>query len=142
VISRHCRTVSIGEAVDYILGYTCANDVTAWDVLQREVQFTRCKSYDTFGPFGPFIVTGEEFNPDDLGIRSYVNGSVALENTTRDMVYSCRELVSFASHCMTLLPGDVISTGASGMSHLQDGDRVEIEVDHVGRLANVLTRGG
>ena len=135
VIGRFCRRVSAAEAADYILGFTCLNDVSAWDVLTREVQFTRSKAYDTFAPMGPFIVSGP-FEPNDLAIRSYVNGKVALETRTDDMVFTVHELVSFVSSCMTLLPGDVISTGASGVGAVEPGDVVEVEIEHVGRLSN------
>jgi 2-keto-4-pentenoate hydratase/2-oxohepta-3-ene-1,7-dioic acid hydratase in catechol pathway len=138
VIGRPCRDITPADAARYILGYTCLNDVSAWDILQREVQFTRCKSYDTFAPLGPFIVDG--IDPDRLGIRSYVNGQKVLDSSTSDMVFPVREMVSFISRCMTLLPGDVISTGASGVAPLQPGDRVEIEIDQVGTLGNPVVR--
>ncbi len=138
VIGRPCRKVSPEEAGRCILGYTCHNDVSAWDVLQREVQFTRCKGYDTFAPLGPFIVDGVD--PNNLGIRSYVNGEKVLESSTSDMVFSVSEMVSFISRWMTLWPGDVIATGASGVGPLSPGDVVEIEIDGVGRLANRVVR--
>jgi 2-keto-4-pentenoate hydratase/2-oxohepta-3-ene-1,7-dioic acid hydratase in catechol pathway len=135
VIGALCRNVPQDAVQDYVLGYTCLNDVSAWDVLTREVQFTRAKGYDTFAPIGPYIVRGD-FDPNDLGIRSYVNGEVALQTRTDDMVFSVDELVSFASTCMTLLPGDVVSTGASGVGNVTRGDTVEVEIDHVGRLTS------
>jgi 2-keto-4-pentenoate hydratase/2-oxohepta-3-ene-1,7-dioic acid hydratase in catechol pathway len=140
VIGRPCRDVGPDSIDEYILGYTCANDVSAWDVLQREVHFTRSKGYDTFCPVGPFVVKEPGLDPDDLGIRSYVNGEVALETRTDDMVFKVRDLVSFCSRCMTLQPGDVISTGASGVGHVSAGDRVEVEIDGVGRLTNHVAR--
>jgi 2-keto-4-pentenoate hydratase/2-oxohepta-3-ene-1,7-dioic acid hydratase in catechol pathway len=138
VIGRPCRNVTPAEADRCILGYTCHNDVSAWDVLQREVQFTRSKGYDTFGPLGPCIVNG--IDPDHLGVRSFVNGAKVLESNTSDMVFRVRDMVSTISRWMTLLPGDVVSTGASGVGPLHPGDRVEIEVDEVGRLANHVVR--
>jgi 2-keto-4-pentenoate hydratase/2-oxohepta-3-ene-1,7-dioic acid hydratase in catechol pathway len=138
VMGRPCRGADPAEAERCILGYTCHNDVSAWDVLQREVQFGRCKGYDTFAPLGPFIVSG--LDPDNLGIRSYVNGARALETTTGDMVFRVRETVSFISRWLTLYPGDVICTGASGVGHLQPGDRVDIEIDGIGRLSNPVVR--
>ena len=140
VISRRARNVPIEAIDDYILGYTCANDVTAWDILQRVTHFTRPKAYDTFCPVGPSIVKGEGFNPGDAGIRSFVNGTVALDTRTSDMVFTAQEIVSFCSRVMTLLPGDVVSTGACGVGQVLAGDRVEIEIDGIGRLGNTVER--
>lgn len=141
IIGRPCSRVAPAEVDDYILGYTCLNDLSARDIQDREVHMTRAKGFDTFAPFGPFVVTGVD--TARLGIRSYVNGEVVLETTTEDMIFGVAELVSFISGCMTLLPGDVISTGASGVGPVRAGDVVEIEVDGVGRLTNlVVDRSG
>lgn len=102
---------------------------------------TRPKGFDSFCPLGPFIVTG--LDPSDLLIRSYVDGAVCLETRTSDMLFGVAELVSFASHCMTLLPGDVVSTGASGVGPTRPGTVVGIEVEGVGLLENpVVDRSG
>lgn len=140
VIARQARDVPVEEIDAYILGYACANDVSAFDVLQRVTHFTRPKAHDTFCPLGPWIVKGDGFDPDDAGIRSRVNGVIALDTRTSDMVFSVAEIVSFCSRVMTLLPGDVISTGACGVGHVSPGDVVEIEIDGIGRLANTVTR--
>jgi 2-keto-4-pentenoate hydratase/2-oxohepta-3-ene-1,7-dioic acid hydratase in catechol pathway len=140
VISKRATAVAPAEIDSHILGYTCANDVSAWDVLQRVTHFTRPKGYDTFCPVGPVVVKGEGFDPDDAGIRSWVNGERVLDTRTSDMVFPLRELVSFCSHVMTLLPGDVISTGACGVGQLAAGDLVEIEIDGIGRLGNRVER--
>lgn len=141
VIGRPCSAIPADRIFDYILGYTCSNDLSARDIQDREVHMTRAKGFDTFCPVGPVIVT--ELETGDLGIRSYVNGEKCLETTTADMIFSVAELVSFASQCMTLLPGDVVSTGASGVGPARPGDVVEIEVDGIGRLANpVVDRSG
>ena len=140
VISRRATNVPPEQIDDHILGYTCANDVTTWDILQRVTHFTRPKGYDTFCPVGPVVVKGEGFDPDDAGIRSYVNGAVVLDTRTSDMVFPVREIVSFCSRVMTLLPGDVISTGACGVGQLAAGDLCEIEIDGIGRLGNRVER--
>lgn len=140
VMGRRARNVPLEEIDGYILGYTCANDVTAWDILQRVTHFTRPKAYDTFCPVGPAVVKDEGFDPADAGIRSFVNGEAALDTRTSDMVFTAQEIVSFCSRVMTLLPGDVISTGACGVGQVRAGDRVEIEIDGVGRLGNTVER--
>lgn len=139
VIRRPCRNVSPDKVSEYILGYTCLNDISARDIQTREIQFTRGKGYDTFAPLGPCIVT--DINPNKVGIRSYVNGRLALESTTEDMIFTVEEMISFVSRCMTLLPGDVISTGASGLGPVNINDRVAIEIDGVGRLENTIVPG-
>lgn len=141
VISKRATDVPVEQIDGHILGYTCANDVSAWDVLQRVTHFTRPKAHDTFCPVGPVVVKGEGFDPDDAGIRSWVNGRLDLDTRTSDMVFTVREIVSFCSRIMTLLPGDVVSTGACGVGHLAAGDLVEIEIDGIGRLGNTVRRG-
>lgn len=141
VIGKPCARVAPADVAAYILGYTCLNDLSARDIQDREVHMTRAKAFDSFCPIGPVIVT--DLRVAGLGIRSFVNGELALETTTDDMVFGVEELVSFCSHCMTLLPGDVIATGASGVGPARPGDFVEIEVDGIGRLGNpVVDRSG
>ena len=135
VIGRRCRRIRADQAAAYILGYTCCNDVTARDLQQRDVQFTRSKSFDTFAPLGPWIVTG--LNPADLRVESYVNGERRQSGTTADLVFPVEALVSFVSRVMTLEPGDVISTGTpAGVGSLQPGDTVQVAVEGIGVLAN------
>ncbi len=139
VIGRKCRKITPEEAPDYILGYSCFNDVTARDLQQRDVQYTRAKSFDTFAPYGPWISTSVD--PLDLKITTRVNGEVRQEGKTLDMIFSPFELVSFISQIMTLLPGDVIATGTPpGVGPLNDGDRVEIEIEGIGTLINYAVR--
>ena len=140
VIGKRTTNVAVAEIDAHILGYTCANDVTAWDILQRVTHFTRPKAYDTFCPTGPVIVKGDGFDPGDAGIRSFVNGKATLDTRTSDMVFSVQEIVSFCSRVMTLLPGDIVSTGACGVAGMQAGDLVEIEIDGIGRLSNSVER--
>jgi 2-keto-4-pentenoate hydratase/2-oxohepta-3-ene-1,7-dioic acid hydratase in catechol pathway len=136
VIGRACQGVPVERVDECILGYTILNDVSAKEIVKREVQFTRAKGYDTFAPMGPCVV--DDVDPDALGIRSSLNGEVVTDSNTSDMIFSAREVVSFVSRCMTLLPGDVVSTGASGAARpvLRAGDRLELEVDGIGTLRN------
>ncbi len=137
VIGRKCKKVSPEEAPDYILGYSCFNDVTARDLQQKDVQYTRAKSFDTFAPYGPWINT--DIDPIGLKITTRVNGEVKQEGNTEDMIFSPFELVSFISQIMTLLPGDVIATGTPpGVGPLQAGDRVEVEIEGIGTLINYV----
>ncbi len=119
----------------YILGYTCVNDVTARDLQRKDVQFTRGKSFDTFCPVGPFIVT--DINPLDVSVETRVNGLVKQHGRTSQMAFSVPFLVRYISRMMTLNPGDLIATGTpAGVSKLSDGDVVEVEVEGIGALSN------
>jgi 2-keto-4-pentenoate hydratase/2-oxohepta-3-ene-1,7-dioic acid hydratase in catechol pathway len=125
VIGKRARTVSSHEARRYILGYTCGNDVTARDLQQKDGQWTRSKSFDTFCPLGPWIVT--DLNPSRLAVTCRVNGQVRQVGNTADMVFKVWDLVSFISRVMTLEPGDVIMTGTpAGVGPLSPGDVVFI----------------
>lgn len=138
VIGRACRRLS--ESTDplaYVLGYTCVNDVTARDLQRKDVQFTRAKSFDTFCPVGPFIET--ELNPLDLLVSTRVNGQTKQSARTSVMAFSVPFLIRYISHAMTLLPGDVIATGTpAGVSRMQPGDVVEVEVENIGILRNTV----
>jgi len=134
VIGRQARRVSREKAMEHVLGYTCTNDVSARDIQEAEVQYTRCKSFDTFGPLGPAIVT--DIDPTDLAVSGYLNGDRKIATRTRNFIFDIPTLISFASDCMTLEPGDLISTGASGVAEMKVGDTVTIEIENVGRLAN------
>lgn len=135
VIGRQAHQVSPDEAPGYILGYTCANDVTARDIQQRERHNSRAKSFDTFCPLGPWIVT--DLSPDDLGIQCRVNGVRRQDSRTSQLVFGVPALVSFVSQVMTLLPGDVVLTGTpAGIGPLSSGDVVEVEIEGVGVLRN------
>jgi 2-keto-4-pentenoate hydratase/2-oxohepta-3-ene-1,7-dioic acid hydratase in catechol pathway len=136
VIGRKARDITDAEnPLDYVLGYTCANDVTARDLQKRDVQFTRAKSFDTFCPVGPFVVT--DIDPLDLLVETRVNGEVRQRGRTSQMAFSVPFLVRFVSRMMTLEAGDLISTGTpAGVGPLRDGDTVEVEVENVGTLRN------
>ena len=135
LIGEKLKNVDEATAARGIFGLTCINDVTARDIQRREVQHTRAKSYDTFACVGPWVVTG--LSPADLRVMCRVNGQVRQDSRTSDMVFSPAALVSFISHIMTLLPGDLISTGTpSGVGKLAAGDVVEVELEGIGTLTN------
>lgn len=135
VIGTRLTRASEPEAEAAIFALTCFNDVTARDIQKRELQHTRAKSYDTFACCGPWMVRG--VSTVDLRVQCRVNGQTRQDGRTSDMVHSCSKLVSFISQIMTLLPGDVVSTGTpSGVGALRAGDVVEVEVEHVGVLRN------
>lgn len=135
VIGRRCRSISPGAAEQVVMGYTCFNDVTARDLQQRDGQWTRAKSFDTFAPVGPWIVSG--IDPSDLQIRAKLNNSIVQQSRTSNMIFGVFEVVSFVSAIMTLNPGDVISLGTPpGVGPMQRGDTIAIEVEAVGTLVN------
>lgn len=123
------------DALSYVLGYTCLNDVTARDIQKNDVQFTRGKGFDTFCPIGPHMET--RLNPADLLVETHVNGALRQSGRTSLMIYSCAFLVRWISRMMTLVPGDVIATGTpAGVGPLVAGDTVEVGVEGVGVLRN------
>ncbi len=135
VIGRRMTRVAEEDALDHVLGYSILNDVTARDIQNADVQFTRAKGFDTFSPLGPGITT--DLNPSDLRILTRVNGVVKQDSRTSDMIFSVRTLLSFISRHMTLEPGDVIATGTpSGVGPIVPGDEVTIEIEGVGTLTN------
>lgn len=142
VIGRRCAGVSLAAAPDVIFGYTCVNDVTARDLMRLDpafVHWTRAKSFDSFGVFGPVIATG--LDPARLRVRALVNGEERQNYPVDDMFFSPAEIVSLISQDMTLEPGDVIACGTSvGAGPLQDGDTVEVAIDGIGRIANRFGR--
>jgi 2-keto-4-pentenoate hydratase/2-oxohepta-3-ene-1,7-dioic acid hydratase in catechol pathway len=129
------RRVSRDEAEKAIFGYTCANDVTARDLQRSDVQFTRAKGFDSFCPLGPWIET--DLDVSDLEIRCEVGEEVRQLGRTRDMVFDPPMLVSYISHVMTLLPGDVVLTGTpAGVGPLAEGDLVTVRIAGLGALTN------
>jgi 2-keto-4-pentenoate hydratase/2-oxohepta-3-ene-1,7-dioic acid hydratase in catechol pathway len=146
VVGRRAREVSTGEALGYVLGYTCLNDVSARDLQVSDGQWTRAKSLDTFCPIGPWLVTADEIpDPGALRIQCRVNGEVRQDDTTASLVHSAAELIAYCSRSFTLEPGDVIATGTPGgvgafrdpPVFLADGDAVEVEIEGIGSLRNV-----
>lgn len=139
VIGRICKDVPARKADDVIFGYTCANDLTARDAQRTDGQWARAKGFDGSCPLGPWIET--ELDTSDLVVRSYVNDELKQDGTTSDMVFGVADLIAYISSAFTLLPGDVILTGTpAGVGRVDDGDRLEVEVEGIGGLATVLRR--
>jgi len=138
VIGKECKDVAEADAAKYIFGYTCVNDVTALDLIQRDpnfAQWTRAKSFDTFGVFGPVIATG--LDPLGLSVRTIVDGKERQNYPLSDMVFNPAQLVSQISRELTLCPGDVISCGTSvGVGSLKPGCTVEVAIAGIGVLRN------
>ncbi len=136
VMGRVTRNVAIEDVGRHIMGYTAANDVTARDLQRRDGQWSRAKGFDTFCPLGPAIDT--ELDPQEgLSVICRVNGEIRQSGSTSDMVFGIGELVSYISHIMTLLPGDVILTGTpDGVGPIVDGDEVEVQIEGIGSLTN------
>ena len=136
VVGRRCSHLrDSDDALAYLLGYTCLNDITARDLQKSDVQFTRGKSFDTFCPVGPHIET--DLDPASLHVETHVNGALRQSGKTSLMIYPVPFLVRWISRMMTLLPGDVIATGTpSGVGPLAAGDSVEVAVSGIGVLRN------
>jgi acylpyruvate hydrolase len=145
VIGKQARHVSRQEALDYVAGYTIVNDVSARDLQFAEGQWVRAKSLDTFCPLGPALVTKDEIpDPHSLDIKCVLNGATVQHSNTRHLLFGVQDLVSHLSSSITLLPGDIISTGTPGgvgyykkpQLFLKSGDRVQVEIDRIGILGN------
>ncbi len=147
VIGRPCKNVSRAHALDFVLGYTCANDVSArdWQIKWGGSQWCRGKTFDTFAPLGPCLVTRDEIpNPNTLPIRTVVNGQTLQDSNTGDMIFDVPAIIEFLSGSTTLLPGTVILTGTPqgvGMARkppiwLKPGDEVTVEIEGIGKLRN------
>ncbi len=141
VIGRLARRVPAEEAGRYILGFTCANDVTARDLQAKDGQWTRAKGFDGFGPLGPWVET--ELDPSDVAVELRVNGETRQAARTSQMAFGVSELVEFVTAVMTLLPGDVILTGTpAGVGPVEVGDVIEVDVEGIGVLRNQVVAGG
>jgi 2-keto-4-pentenoate hydratase/2-oxohepta-3-ene-1,7-dioic acid hydratase in catechol pathway len=138
VIRRRAFRVSAERAADYVLGVTCVNDVTARDIQRRENKYTRAKGFDTFAPVGPCIAVG--LDTTNLAVEGWVNGERRQASSTAQLIFPVPELIAFISAVMTLLPGDIISTGTpAGIGPLTAGDTVRVRVAGVGDLENRVT---
>ena len=138
VIGSTARSVPEREASKYVFGITCVNDVTARELQAKDVQYTRAKGFDTFAPVGPCIATDLPYDSaDGLTVEGWVNGTRRQFSSTRELIFPVAKLIAFISAVMTLLPGDIITTGTpSGIGPLAPGDRVTIKVQGVGELTN------
>ena len=134
VIGKVARNV-VEDPLSYVAGYTCVNDVTARDLQRKDVQFTRAKSFDSFCPVGPWLVT--DLDPANVTVITRLNGEVKQQGNTADMAFDVTFLIRYISAIMTLYPGDLIATGTpAGVSRMKHGDVVEVEVSGVGILKN------
>ncbi len=151
IIGKKGKNISRDAAMDHVFGYACANDITAreWQTEKQSGQWVRAKSFDTFCPFGPFLVTRDEIpDPGKLRIRTIVNGNVLQDGNTADMIFDLPSLISDISRSLTLLPGTMIMTGTpEGVGYtrrppvyLRDGDEVTIEIEGIGTLTNPVRR--
>lgn len=139
VIGKACRSVNADDALDYVFGYTCGNDVSARHWQRDDLQWWRAKGADTFSPLGPVIAT--DLDPANLELRTRINGEERQATNTGSMVHSVAALISFASQVCTLEPGDLVFSGTPGETPtLNDGDTVEVEISGIGTLRNIVAR--
>ena len=137
VIGRRARNVLPQEAENYVLGYTCLNDVTARDLQRKDGQFTRGKGFDTFCPVGPWVVPREQVAFEELRIRTFVNGEKKQDASVTEMIFPVGAIIAYITQFMTLEPGDLIATGTpSGVGPLEAGSIVQIEIEGIGLLEN------
>ena len=135
VIGRRAHKVSAADAMDYVLGVTCLNDVTARELQVKDVQYTRAKGFDTFSPIGPCVAVGVD--PSALSIEGWVNGEKRQSSNTNQLIFPVPELIAFVTRFATLEPGDIITTGTpSGVGPLKPGDRMMVKIEGVGTLSN------
>lgn len=140
VIKKEARSVGDDEDIrDYILGYTCFNDVTARDLQLKDGRFTRAKSFDTFAAFGPCVTT--DLDPSHLTVKTFLNGKLKQSSSTKNLIFPIPFLVRFISRVMTLYPGDIITTGTpAGVGPMSPGDRVDVQIEGIGTLSNTVMR--
>ena len=137
IIGKRARNVSKADALDYVFGYTCVNDVTARDLQRKDGQWTRGKGFDTFCPAGPYIVSKEDVTFDDLRVRTLLDGEVKQDGSVQDMIFPVDAIIAFVTQFMTLEPGDLIATGTpAGVGPMQPGSTVSVEIAGVGTLEN------
>jgi 2-keto-4-pentenoate hydratase/2-oxohepta-3-ene-1,7-dioic acid hydratase in catechol pathway len=137
VIGKKCKNIKKENALEYIKGFTILNDITARDLQEKDGQWTRAKSFDTFCPIGPKIV--QNIDPHNLNIQLKVNGEIRQKSNTNNMIFTVEELVEFISSIMTLYPDDIISTGTPpGVGKLNKGDIIEAEIENIGILRNIV----
>jgi 2-keto-4-pentenoate hydratase/2-oxohepta-3-ene-1,7-dioic acid hydratase in catechol pathway len=143
VIGRRTSHVNEEEARAAVFGLTCVNDVTARELQVKDVQYTRAKGFDTFAPIGPCIAAGIDFwRPEGIAVEGWVNDQRRQASSTKELIFPIETLIAFISRVMTLLPGDIVSTGTpAGIGPLKAGDRVTIKVDGVGELTNPVGQG-
>lgn len=137
VIKKKAKAVKAKDFNEYILGYTCLNDVTARDLQKIDGQWSRAKGFDTFAPFGPLIT--DEVDPSNLDIKSILNGNIVQSSNTNQFIFKIPELLEFITEIMTLHAGDVVSTGTpSGIGKMNSKDKIEINIQGIGTLINYV----
>jgi 2-keto-4-pentenoate hydratase/2-oxohepta-3-ene-1,7-dioic acid hydratase in catechol pathway len=138
VIKRNMKDVPEVQAKQYVLGYSCFNDVTERDLVAKApLNLTLGKSFDTFSAFGPYIVT--DIDPDKLQLKTYLNGRLMQNDNTSECVFNVQTILSYLSQCLTLCPGDIVTTGTpKGIAPMKPGDLVEVEIEKIGRLSNTV----
>jgi len=137
IIGQQCKNISENDVDNYILGYTCFNDVTARDLQIKDGQYTRSKSFDTFAPLGPWVENN--IDVDNAVIQTKLNGLIVQNSNTSNMKFKPKFLVSYISRMMTLFPGDIIATGTpSGVGQIKAGDQIEVSIDGIGTLKNYV----
>lgn len=137
IIGEEARRVPAAKALDYVLGFTCLNDVTERHMQGRDGQWTRAKGFDTFCPIGPKIV--KDIDPNNVDVAAYVNGERRQSSNTSNLIFNVEQIIEFVTSVMTLLPGDMIATGTpSGVGPVRPGDTVVIQVQGIGRLENKI----
>ena len=141
VIGRRARHVPASAAMDYVLGYTCVNDITARDLQKKDGQWTRGKGFDTFCAVGPYLVPKDEVRLENLRVRTTLDGEVKQDGFVRDMIFPLDAIISYVTAFMTLEPGDLIATGTPpGVGPMQPGSTVRIEIEGIGVLENSVVR--
>ncbi len=142
IIGKRAKNVRVEEAFDYVLGYTCVNDVTARDIQRKDVQFTRGKGFDTFCAVGPYMVPRDEVDLSTLRVRTLLDGEVKQDGPVTDMIFGVDVIIAFVTQCMTLEPGDLIATGTPpGVGPMLPGSIVQVEIIGIGTLRNQVTGG-
>jgi len=139
VMGRKAEHVPASQALDYVLGYTCLNDITARDLQRKDGQWTRAKGFYTFCPLGPAIETS--LDPSDLSVEAWLNGERRQSSRTSYLIFKVEHLIEFISGIMSLEPGDVIATGTpSGIGPMEDGDEIEVRIQGIGSLVNPIKK--
>jgi 2-keto-4-pentenoate hydratase/2-oxohepta-3-ene-1,7-dioic acid hydratase in catechol pathway len=138
VIKHRMKNVNEIDTLNYVLGYSCFNDVTERNMVGNNPHLlSLSKGFDTFGPFGPYIVT--DLDPNHLMLKTYLNGELKQQDNTKNCVFSIQQVLSYISRYMTLLPGDIVSTGTPrGIAPMKPGDTVEVEIENIGSLRNIV----
>ncbi len=142
VIGKRARNVKAADAMHYIFGYTCVNDVTARDFQKKDGQWTRGKGFDTFCPVGPWMVSKDDLKLEDIVLRSFRNGEQKQQGRPSEMIFNVGAILEFVSSFLTLEPGDLIATGTpAGVGPLEPGDTVSVEIEGLGTLTNPVIKG-